>query len=427
MSKGGSTCNRLKFIRKRLAEQNGIEYKVERCPNSDNCKEGTCPFCEKEADDLMAVLLEKEKRGEKVIWDVSLDEYDPNTLYGDMTEVNGNEVVIHGDAKFGEVTIPIPPIDINPSTLEKIKRRVATMGICSDSVEMPDLKDRRVDGMVDAPPIVNHPYLDLQGYAPNPNKKFDLPDIKAVDALWFDIDNKNENLNDFYNESQDSSISSEKPLLEESPWLKHILPETDCSTPFRNPMMGDIAIPECTDMGLISDDEFAPIDNLDYKFMAVDNSDLMMVRTDPTELDDDNVDETLLALHNIHQSTGAKFTDTLNAYLREGKDVEKAIEYLTTYGGYEKCNVQNDMPEEKSENAEPRTIPDDSVESNDNPITLEAIKTVRKATSEGMWYCKQMLQKYGGDVDKAIEEINNHPPKRPLMGRVVMDDETEGK
>ena len=159
MSKGGNTCNRLKFIRKRLAEQNGINYKVERCPNSDDCKEGTCPFCEKEADDLMAVLLEKEKRGEKVIWDVSLDEYDPNTLYGDRTELDGNEVVIHGDAKFGEVTIPIPPIDINPSTLEKIKRRVATMGICSDSVEMPDLKDRRVDGMVDAPPIVNHPYL----------------------------------------------------------------------------------------------------------------------------------------------------------------------------------------------------------------------------------------------------------------------------
>ena len=161
--------------------------------------------------------------------------------------------------------------------------------------------------------------------------------------------------------------------------------------------------------------------------MTVDNSDLMMVKTDPTDLDEDNVDDTLVALQNIHQSTGAKFTDTLNAYLREGKDVEKAIEYLTTYGGYEKCNVQKDIPEEKSENAETRTIPDDSVESNDNPITIEAIKAVRKATSEGMWVCKQMLQKYDGDVDKAIEEINNHPPRRALMGRVVMDDETEGK
>ena len=421
MSKGGSTCNRLKFIRKRLAEQNGIDYKVERCPNSDNCKEGTCPFCEKEADDLMAVLLEKEKRGEKVIWDVSLDEYDPNTLYGDRTELDGNEVVIHGDAKFGEVTIP--PIDINPSTLEKIERRVATMGVLRDDVmEMPDLKDRRTEGMVDAPPIVNHPYLDLQGYTPNPNKEFEFP-FKTVDAPWFDIDNKNENWDDFYNENQDSSISLEKPLVADVSWLKNDSLKPVFSKPFRNFLMGDIAIPEYTDMGLVSDVEFAPIE----KFMAVDNSDLMMVKTDPTDLDDDNVDETLLALQHIHQSTSAKFTDTLNAYLREGKDVEKAIEYLTTYGGYEKRNVQNDKPEEKSENAEPRTIPDDLVESNDNPITLEAIKAVRKATSVEMMYCKRMLQKYDGDVDKAIEEINNHPPKRPLMGRVMMDDEKEGK
>lgn len=411
MSKGGSTCNRLKFIRKRLAEQNGIEYKVERCPNSDNCKEGTCPFCEKEADDLMAVLLEKEKRGEKVIWDVSLDEYDPNTLYGDKIELNGNDVVIHGGAKFGEVTIP--PIDINPSTLEEIKLRPTLMGRLIDRKKMPDIKDRRVDGMVDAPSVVN------------PNKEFEFPDFKTVDAPWFDIDNKHEN--DFYNERQDSSISSEKSLVKEVPWLKNDSLKPDFSKPFRNPLMGDIAIPEYTDIGLISDVEFALVDNPDFKFMAVDNSDLMMVKTDPTDLDGDNFDDTLFALQNIHQSTGAKFTDTLNAYLREGKDVEKAIQYLSTYGGYEKRNVQKDMPEEKSENAEPRTVPDDPVDSNDNPITIEAIKAVRKATSVEMMYCKQMLQKYDGDVDKAIEEINNHPPKRALMGRVMMDDETEGK
>ena len=403
MSKGGSTCNRLKFIRKRLAEQNGIEYKVERCPNSEGCKEGTCPFCEKEADDLMAVLLEKEKRGEKVIWDVSLDEYDPNVLYGDEIELNGNDVVIHGDAKFGEVTIP--PIDINPSTLEEINHKIATMGVLRDDV-------------MDIPPFINL-YKDLQGYAPNPNKEFEFPDFKTVDAPWFDIGKEN----DFYNESQDSSISLEKPLLADVSWLKNDSLKLDFSKPFRNFLMGDIAIPEYTDMGLISDVEFPPIE----KFMAVDNSDLMMVKTDPTDLDEDNVDETLLALQHIHQSTGAKFTDTLNAYLREGKDVEKAIEYLTTYGGYEKCNVQNDKPDEKSENAETRTIPDDPVTSNDNHITLEAIKAVRKATSVEMMYCKQMLKKYDGDVDKAIEEINNHPPKRPLMGRVVMDDEKEGK
>ena len=42
-------------------------------------------------------------------------------------------------------------------------------------------------------------------------------------------------------------------------------------------------------------------------------------------------------------------------------------------------------------------------------------------------YCKQMLKKYDGNVDKAIEEIKKHPAKRPLMGRVMMDDEKEGK
>ena len=194
MSKGGSTCNRLKFIRKRLAEQNGIEYKVERCPNSDNCKEGTCPFCEKEADDLMAVLLEKEKRGEKVVWDVSLDEYDPSTLYGDATETD-------------EVTIP--PIDINQNTLEEIDHKIATMGVLRDDV-------------MDIPPFIN-PDKDLQGVVPNPNKEFEFPDFKTVDAPWFDIDKEN----DFYNESQDSSISLEKPLLAD------VLLETDYSTLFR--------------------------------------------------------------------------------------------------------------------------------------------------------------------------------------------------
>lgn len=303
MSKGESTCNRLKFIRKRLAEQNGIEYKVERCPNSDNCKEGTCPFCEKEADDLMAVLLEKEKRGEKVIWDVSLDDYDPNVLYGDDTES-----------------------DTDPNTLEEIKHRPTMKGLVKDVMKMLDIvKKRQVDGMVDIPPFVNQ------------DKEFEFPDFKTVDALWFDNDNKNEN--DFYNQKQDSSISSEKPLVKEVPWLKNDSLKPDFSKPFRNPLMGDIRIPENMDIGFDSDVEFALVDNPDFKFMAVDNSDLMMVKTDPTDLDEDNVDETLLALQNIHHSTGAKFTDTLNAYLREGKDVEKAIKYLTTYGGYGKRNV----------------------------------------------------------------------------------------
>ena len=257
------------------------------------------------------------------MWDVSLDEYDPNTLYGDKVELNGNDVVIHGDAKFGEVTIP--PIDTDQSTLEEIKLRPTTMGVVKDVMKIPDIvKERIVDGMVDIPPIIE-PDMDLQGVVPNPNKEFEFPDVKTVDVPWFEIDNENEN--DFHNEKQDSSISSEKPLSEE------VLPGTDFSTPFCKPLMGDIVMPE--DMSLTSDVEFTPIDNSDFKFETVDNSDLMMVKTDPTDLDDDDFDETLRALQNIHLSTGAKFSDTLNAYLREGRDVEMAIHYLVSYCGYE--------------------------------------------------------------------------------------------
>ena len=198
------------------------------------------------------------------------------------------------------------------------------MGRLIDRKEMLDIKERIVDGMVDIPPIIE-PDNDLQGVVPNPNKEFEFPDVKTVDVPWFEIDNENEN--DFHNEKQDSSISSEKPLSEE------VLPGTDFSTPFCKPLMGDIVMPE--DMGLATDVEFTPIDNSDFKFETVDNSDLMMVKTDPTDLDDDDFDETLRALQNIHLSTGAKFSDTLNAYLREGRDVEMAIHYLVSYCGYE--------------------------------------------------------------------------------------------
>ena len=60
------------------------------------------------------------------------------------------------------------------------------------------------------------------------------------------------------------------------------------------------------------------------------------------------------------------------------------------------------------------------MESNDNPITIESIKAVRRATSEEMWVCKLMLLKYDGDVDKAIEELKKQPVRQqPLMGRVI--------
>ena len=67
------------------------------------------------------------------------------------------------------------------------------------------------------------------------------------------------------------------------------------------------------------------------------------------------------------------------------------------------------------------------MESNDKPNFDEAIKAIRKATSEELWLCKMMLIKNYGDVDKTIEELKKRPARQqPLMGR-VSDNKKEDK
>lgn len=69
---GKDICNLLKQYRKELSEKNGIDYKIEDCSHGDGCK-GTCPFCEKETDELYALLREKENNGEIVDWTTSVE------------------------------------------------------------------------------------------------------------------------------------------------------------------------------------------------------------------------------------------------------------------------------------------------------------------------------------------------------------------
>ena len=69
---GKDICNLLKQYRKELSEKNGIDYKIEDCSHGDGCK-GTCPFCEKETDELYALLSEKESNGEIVDWTTSVE------------------------------------------------------------------------------------------------------------------------------------------------------------------------------------------------------------------------------------------------------------------------------------------------------------------------------------------------------------------
>lgn len=63
--KGKEKCEFLKEIRKRMAELNGIPYEPRECTYEGDCT-GTCPFCEKEAAELMAALKKKEAEGAEI-------------------------------------------------------------------------------------------------------------------------------------------------------------------------------------------------------------------------------------------------------------------------------------------------------------------------------------------------------------------------
>ena len=107
METGKKTCEKLKDLRKQVAEANGIEYEPAECTYEGDCP-GTCPRCDAELADLQRQLDEKEARGEEIVYgdgtmsvsvlteevpkDLKEDEYSyPETGYtlmGDITTVD---------------------------------------------------------------------------------------------------------------------------------------------------------------------------------------------------------------------------------------------------------------------------------------------------------------------------------------------------
>lgn len=83
--KGKDKCEFLKGIRKRMAELNGIPYEPRKCTYEGDCT-GTCPFCEKEAADLMAELKKREAEGVEIQTDdfcieaINIMHREPNSL-----------------------------------------------------------------------------------------------------------------------------------------------------------------------------------------------------------------------------------------------------------------------------------------------------------------------------------------------------------
>ena len=62
MSRGKDICNELKAVRRRIAEENGIELEIPECHHQGPCP-GTCPRCEQEVRILERELAKRIKMG----------------------------------------------------------------------------------------------------------------------------------------------------------------------------------------------------------------------------------------------------------------------------------------------------------------------------------------------------------------------------
>ena len=63
--KGKEKCNLLNEIRQKIADENNIDFHIEKCTFEGECL-GTCPKCEAELEYLENELIKKQKAGEKI-------------------------------------------------------------------------------------------------------------------------------------------------------------------------------------------------------------------------------------------------------------------------------------------------------------------------------------------------------------------------
>lgn len=63
--KGKEKCDLLNGIRQKIADENNIDFHIEKCTFEGDCT-GTCPKCESELEYLENKLEKKQKAGENV-------------------------------------------------------------------------------------------------------------------------------------------------------------------------------------------------------------------------------------------------------------------------------------------------------------------------------------------------------------------------
>ena len=71
--KGKEKCEKLKSIRKLIAERNMIEYTPDECSHKGECK-GVCPTCDKETQYILEEIQKRLEKGQPVDLDIDLVE-----------------------------------------------------------------------------------------------------------------------------------------------------------------------------------------------------------------------------------------------------------------------------------------------------------------------------------------------------------------
>ena len=126
--KGKEKCEFLKGIRKRMAKANGIPYEPRECTFEGECK-GTCPFCEKEAEELMAKLKKIETEGVEIKTDdasILAIELINDYVQKDYQDVDKEEKDIEGELLQGSLVNSRQ--DISESQLPPIPPSEPLMG-----------------------------------------------------------------------------------------------------------------------------------------------------------------------------------------------------------------------------------------------------------------------------------------------------------
>lgn len=168
MNKGKVTCEKLKAIRREVAEKLGIEYSPKECTFEGDCF-GTCPLCQQETDMLMEqVKIRLEERPELwdelqcTVFDVPHMEYEKN---GDSDEVV-------------ELGMPVPElleglVDVDDDSLEGESEPL--MGDTIDPRELYFSRNREGDESIPmmgiAPPLPDYSKIApfCKYYDPNAN------------------------------------------------------------------------------------------------------------------------------------------------------------------------------------------------------------------------------------------------------------------